>query len=168
MSNKKKGTMDPWRRVEPLRPPVCTTEQRDRSDRIDLEDLDFDADLVIPGSYVIRSKYASFAVTSVQIEAPKDALEALARCIVDVQAHKGSEVNVALRDANIGAMCRTGVGWNIPGENITASTIKADKTTIWFVEHSLNEGLRLLAQILRMPDAADSCKKYGVVVMLNA
>ncbi len=165
MTDKPKGIVDPWRRVEPLqqqkRPaPAPETEQRQR---INIEDVDRDADLAIPGNYVIRTTHASFSVTSVRIESPKDALDILAECVVE--AWRMKPLMQALQAAGIGV--RTGrYAYNVPSEEEAASTLKGGASAFWFVQKPLDQGMLVLARILRMPEAAALCKKHGVTVML--
>jgi hypothetical protein len=165
MTNKPKGILDPWRRVEPLQPqkrsaPPSQTEERQR---INIEDVDRDADLAIPGSYTIRTTHSSFHVVSVRVDTPKDALDVLADCVIE--AWRIKPLGSALSVAGVGVRNRT-YSYNVPVQNEQASTLKGGDATLWFVQKPLDQGMLILARILRMPEAAALCKKHGVTVML--
>lgn len=158
----KKGIVDPWRKVEPLRQPERKPAQASK-ERIDIGDIDRDADLAIPGRHVIRSEHASFQITSVRLETPKDALDVLANVVVDAWMHKA--VGAALLHAGVGARYRDRA-FNVPSEDVPASTLKGGNATIWFIENTIDVGMLGLARALRMPEAAAICKKHGVTVMM--
>lgn len=154
---------DPWRKVDPVRAPVRPTEEQ--RERVDVLEIDHDADLAIPGNYVIRSAHTCFNITSTRVHSPKDALDVLAECIIDVSRIK--TVGDALLDAGIGTRCRKR-SWNVPENDTPASVFKGGETTLWFVQMPIDPGMLVLARILRMPEAAVVCKKHGIAVMLNA
>jgi hypothetical protein len=161
MTDKPKGIVDPWRRVEPLRPaPPRPAPERER---INIEDVDRDADLAIPGTYTIRTTHASFNITSVRVDTPKDALDILAECIIE--AWRIKPLGNVLDSAGIGVRNRT-YAFNVPVENEQASMLKGGESALWFVQKPLDQGMLVLARILRMPEAAAICKKHGVTVML--
>lgn len=163
MTERRKGIVDPWRTVDSVRPPerVAAPTQ----ERIDIAEIDFDADLAIPGRYILRSAHSCFDVISIHIATPKDALSVLANCIWD--AHIIKPLGEALLSAGIGVRCRDRV-WNQPPTDAAASTLKSDDVTIWFVEKPFDQGMLVLARILRMPEGAHTCKRHGVTVMLTA
>ncbi len=163
MSDKPKGIVDPWRKVEPLRKPEKKPPTQAQQDRIDVAEIDRDADLAIPGRHTIRTTHASFQVISVRVETPKDALDVLANVIVDAWAHK--TVSAALFHADIGVRYRDRM-YNAPAEDVAASTLKGGNATIWFIGKPLDVGMLSLARALRMPEAAAICKKHGVTVMM--
>ena len=161
MTERRRGIVDPWRHVEPLRQPKVETPARER---VDLEDIDLDADLAIPGSYVLRSQYVNFALTSVLISTPRDALGVLASCIVSLWATKPLREDFVL--AGIGVRCGS-ISWNVPRPETRTSTLQTPDAIIWFKEKDLDQGMLDLGQILRRPEASSMCKKHGVVVMLT-
>jgi hypothetical protein len=161
MTDKPKGIIDPWRTVDPVHPPA--RERASRPERIDLEDIDFDVDLAIPGQYVIRSAHVSFRIVSTRLEEPKDALDVLITCILELA--KTKLFNEAFRGAGIGVR-RGNTEYNTPAPGAPASTLKAEERVIWFEQKSLDAGMLVLARILRMPECATACKKHGITVML--
>lgn len=161
MTERRKGILDPWRTVDSVRPPervVTPTKER-----IDVAEIDFDADLAIPGRYGIRSTRVCFDIVSVHIATPMDALSVLANCIWDL--HLIKPLGAALLAAGIGVRCRDRA-WNAPTADAPASVLKSDDVAIWFVEKPLEQGMLILARILRIPEAAPLCKRHGVTVML--
>ena len=156
----KKGIVDPWRKVEPLRP----APRRPAPEKKDLEDIDLDADLVIPGHYAIRSKHASIRITHVRIEVPKDSLDVLAECVAMLWQVK--PVSELLAQAGIGVRCRHSA-WNMPDDETPASTLKGGNATIWFIQQTLDQGMLALAKVLRTSAAASTIKTWGVVPMLT-
>lgn len=162
MTDKPKGIVDPWRRVEALQTPARKPALVER-ERIDVMDIDRDSDLAIPGRYVLRSEHVSFNIVSVRVETPKDALDVLANCIVDAWQHK--HVGAAFVHADIGIRYRDR-SFNVPSEGAQASTLKGGNATVWFIDQTLDTGMLGLARALRMPEAAAVCKKHGVTVMM--
>lgn len=157
MSNDRpKGIIDPWRRVAPLRP--------SREDRIDLEDLDHDADLAVPLQHVLRSRYASFNVVSTRLTSPASALDVLADCVGT--CWKIPALRDALIAAGIGVRCTLGA-WNVPSEETPSSTMKGESGMLWFAHVPLDEGMRRLARILRQAAAATTIKAHGITPMLT-
>ncbi len=158
----KRGIVDPWRRVEPVHPAARSTEPQ--RERIDVMEIDHDADLAIPGQYTLRSAHVAFHITSVRLNVPKDALEVLADCIMELAKLK--LFSDAFRGAGIGA--KTGrATWNPPAESLPTSTLACEGNTIWFAQAPIDQGMLLLARILRTPEAAGACRKHGIVVMLT-
>jgi hypothetical protein len=164
MTDKPKGIVDPWRRVEALKPrPRPAPVAADEHQRINIEDVDRDADLAIPGNYTIRTAHASFTITSTRLETPKDALDILAECVADAWLTR--PIGEALAAAGIAVRSKTS-SFHVPDENTPASMLKGDRGAFWFVQKPLDQGMLVLARILRMPEAAAICRKHGVTVML--
>lgn len=162
MSEKRRGIVDPWRTVDPVHAKPAAAP---RTGKKDLEDVDFDADLAIPGRYVIRSKHASFDVLSVRVRTPKDALDILAECVAELWANK--YVGVALLNADMGVRTRN-LMFNVPDASVPASRLEAVTSALWFCNVTLDRGLAKLAKILRSSAAAATLKKHGITVMLSA
>lgn len=163
MSEKRKGIVDPWRKVEPLHPPPRVA--RTLRERIDIEDIDRDADLAIPGRYTIRSAHVAFTVLSVRVAVPADAMDVLADCVATLWLNR--EVGPALVAAGIGVRCKRGT-WNVPSADEPASTLEGGASILWFIQKPIDEGMLVLARILRAPPAASTLQKFGVTVMLTA
>ena len=155
------GIVDPWKRVEPLRPTPARPEPR--PGRKDIEDVDLDADLAIPGMYTIRSEHTSFTVVSTRVSVPKDSLDVLADCVAELFLIK--KLGTALLDAGIGVKTKH-VSYNIPTSDEPSSVMKGSTGTLWFIQKPLDEGLLLLGRIMRESDAVSVTKKHGITVML--
>ncbi len=157
----KKGIVDPWKQVAPLRPAA----RPNTSERVDLEDIDLDADLEIPGRYVLRSKHASIDIVHVRVESPRSAFDVLADCLAELR--KVKPLGAAMISAGIGVRCRTGA-WNIPPEGTPASTLHSSNATVWFVGRDFDQGVLALVKLLRESAASPTLRKWGIVPMLNA
>lgn len=156
----KKGIVDPWKQVAPLRP----APRPETSERVDLEDIDLDADLEIPGRYVLRSKHASIDIVHVRVESPRTALDVLADCLADLR--KVKPLGAAMIAAGVGVRCRTG-SWNIPQEGTPASILQSSNATVWFVGRDFDQGILALVKLLRESAASSTLRKWGIVPMLN-
>lgn len=159
--SKRTGIIDPWRKVEPLRPEKAAA----RVGKKDIDDIDHDADLAVPGRYVIRGNAASFEVVSTRIDTPKDALDVLAECIAELWRNK--YVGVALQNADIGVRTKDHT-YNAPDGDTPASTLKSDHSTVWFCNEPLDKGMVKLARIMRSSAALPIVKKHGITPMLKA
>ncbi len=158
MSDKPKGIVDPWKRVDPLRAPP----RAPRTERKDLQDIDFDADLVVPGQYLIKSEHASVNVVHVRVEEPADALDILADCVVDLWSLK--PIADALLKAGVGVRGHAGMR-NVPDEETPASLLKGRDCAIWFIGETADRGMLALVRVLRLPAAANAIKKWGITPM---
>lgn len=165
MTDKPKGIVDPWRKVDAVHPTTTRPPPTETQTRIDPDQIDFDADLAIPGKYVIRSEHTSFAVTSVKVATPQDALKVLIECILGLARIR--TVGNAFVTAGIGVQLGK-VLWNAPSGDTPASALRSGDNTVWFVEKPLDQGMLVLARLLRGPEAAAACRSHGIVVMLNA
>jgi hypothetical protein len=161
MSGDRKGIVDPWRQVEPLRP---TLRERPEGKK-DLDDIDLDADLVLPGKYVVRVKGAALDVTSTRVETPKDALDVIADCLMDLWRIKA--MGKALMALDIGVRTRRGM-YNVPDEHTPTSKLESANSAIWFGGTSLEEGVAALVRLMRSSDAQPIVKKHGITPMLTA
>lgn len=159
----KTGIVDPWRLVDPVRaPPRPRPAERTQ---IDLDEIDHDADLAIPGQYTIRSRHACFHISSTRIEMVSDALDVLADCIAELYGNK--TLGIALEAAGIGVRTKSGA-WNTPSDDESASVLKSDDAIIWFIRKPADQGMLSLARILRSPIATPTLRKHGVTVMITS
>lgn len=161
MTDKRKGIVDPWRQVEPLRP---TLRERPEGKK-DLYDIDLDADLAIPGKYVLRVKGAALDVTSTRVESPKDALDVIADCLMELMRVKA--IGPALIALGVGVRTRRGMH-NVPDEEAQASRLDSANSAIWFTDVTLAEGVASLVRLMRSSDAQPIVKKHGITPMLTA
>jgi hypothetical protein len=161
MTDKRKGIVDPWREVEPLRPAL-----RERpAGKKDLEDIDFDADLEVPGKYVLRFKHVSFAVLSTRVHTPADSVDVLADCVTDMWKAKG--LGPALTELGMGVRTRRAM-YNVPGEETEASKLATEESALWFVGVTLDDGMAALARLMRSFEAQPIVRRHGITPMLNA
>lgn len=153
-SPKKPGIVDPWRVVDPIEAPK----------RPPPTGLDLDADLRVPGRYVIRSEHCSFDVTSHKITEPADAVDVLVECLAELL--KLRIMAAAFAAAGIGLRVGTWA-WNAP-EGVRAASLHNEKSTVWFTGKPFAEGMLVLARLLREPACAHVMRHYGIVVMIAA
>lgn len=159
---KKPGIVDPWRKVESLRP-APPRPPRPEHEKIDIQDIDKDADLRVPGRHVIRSKHACFDVTSHRVNTPADALNVLADCLIDLSAVPTVAEMLAAAGVGVRHMNRM---WNVPDATEPAARLAGGEAVIWFIQKPFAEGMLVLARILREPAAAHTLHKHGVTVMI--
>lgn len=159
MTDRRRGIVDPWKQVEPTRP----DPERER-ERLDLEDIDRDADLAIPGRQIIRSAHVSFEVTSVRAGTPRDALDVLATCIDEARMARPVAATLAAIGIGVRIADRR---WNEPSAGVPSSSLTGRTAVIWFAGKTLDLGMRDLARALRA-HAAMICRKHGIVVMTHA
>lgn len=162
MTKESKGIVDPWRQVDPVHP----KKERPKpvKEKIDISEIDLDADLAIPGTYIIRSEHASLKVTSVRVDTGSDALRIIAECILTLWTNKA--LAEALEDAGIGASCGR-QSRNALSKETPHSLLKAEDASVWFVEQTIDEGMLRLCKVLRSPAAAPIVSRYGITVMLS-
>lgn len=161
--SERRGIVNPWAPSAPLRPQE--RKQPTPALKKDLEDIDFDEDLAIPGTYVIRAGKASFAVTSTRVRTPKDALVILAELVLALWARKPARG--ALEKARIGASI-PGNRCNVPKRQDAASSLVAGDHAVWFGEQTLEQGALALVRVLRDGDAARVAKSFCVTPMTAA
>lgn len=160
MTDRPKGIVDPWRQVEPLHPAPAPRP----TGKKDLEDIDLDGDLAIPGKYVLRMKGAALDVVSVRVETPKDALDVIADCLVVLWQVK--PISRALAALGIGVRTQRAT-YNAPNEATPASQLASDHSMIWFIGMSLDDGVAALARLMRSSDALPIVRKFGITPMLT-
>lgn len=152
---------DPWRIVDPLVPPKEST-------RIDPNDRDVDWDFKPQQSCVVRFKACAIEVTSREIETERDALEALAKCILDLKkAQFRSEAVIVDTYAKYGQ-----VMWDVPARDIVCARLECEGVMVWFANETIDRGalrlVRALIRASRLPKLAPILKKYGVTPMLRS
>ncbi len=158
----KKGIVDPWRIVEPIKPPP-------RPNRADLGSIDFDADLRVPVTHTFRCSTGGIHISSIQMETEEDALRVLIACLFDILQTLPD--GPALLDS-IG-MTRDRAEWNKPGPKTPAAYLGAEKLQIAFHKATLDLGMRTLVRVVstvkKRPGkkGADILKKHGITPLLK-
>jgi hypothetical protein len=152
---------DPWRIVDPLTPPKEST-------RIDPSDRDVDWDFRPHQSCVVRFKACAIEVSSRDIETERDALEVLAKCVLDLKkAQFRSETIIVDTHAKYGQ-----VMWDVPPKDTPSARLECEGVVIWFANETIDRGaLRLVRALLRatrLPKFAPILKRHGVVPMLRS
>lgn len=168
MSDKPKGIVDPWRKVDLLKPaktPPAYDDDDDASLKKDVLDYDFDADLAIPDRHVIRSAHVCFDVMSTKLTKPEDALDILVTCIAELWNDR--TLSRAFADAGIGIR-RKNKTWNTPKEGTKVSAIKTDKSVLWIADKTFDQGMLSLGRILKTTLAAPTVRRHGITVMTKA
>lgn len=142
----KKGIVDPWRVVAPLRPePVAA---RPEKQKMNPEDIDMDADLRVTQFYVLRSKHGSIRVDSKVIATEDDALKLIVECFLALSATP--RYAALFKEAEL-------------------SSCVTDDTTLRFSKHAFDEGVRTLIGVLNSigRDNPALLKKYGISTLLR-
>lgn len=161
MTERRKGIVDPWRQVEPLRPAPTTRAPGKK----DLEDIDLDSDLAVPGKHVLRTRSAALDVVSTRVDTPKDALDVVADCVVALYQTKATSRAIAALDIGVRTRHAT---YNAPDDKTMASKLESDTSVIWFIGVTLDEGVAALARLMRSSAAQPVVRKFGITPMLTA
>jgi len=137
----KKGIVDPWRVVEPLRAPPKKAPPP--PGRIAPADLDRDRDLRDSYTHNFRCAHGNIEVTSRDIETDSDALRELVGCLF---ALLETRTGPGLFDASIG-FSLGGRVWNRqPGKPSTG--LSADEAAVYFCELTFDQGMLVLIRNL--------------------
>ena len=172
----KKGIVDPWRivtpLVEPKKAPRVATQTKAK---IDLANIDWDADLRVPGMYIFRATGCCIKVTNKQIFTGCDALRDLVQCLFQIlELIDGPDL---LEEANIGLVLHDRE-WLVPQAEVRASLLStpvdyAPKSMLYFRMQSQDHGMlrlvRLLNRVIRRPGTAGEyiVKRWGVEPILR-
>lgn len=160
--SKPKGIVDPWRQVDRLRQPPRVEPT---SSKINLEDIDFDADLQIPGRHIIRAEHASIDITHVRVDSARASLDVLVDCLAEMR--KVKPLGSSMISVGIGIRGRHGA-WNVPPDGTEATVLQSSDSTLWFLGKNFDQGMLALVRLLRETAAVPIVKKWGIVPMLNA
>lgn len=144
----RKGICDPWRVVEPFEPPkpVALPERR----RVNLDDIDFDADLRMPETCLFRSRHGSIRVKNKQVASSNDGLRDLVRCLFQILEQEDGPG--LFEDINVG-FSLLDRKWLEPAAEVTASRLRTTEdyrpaATIWFRQQSFDRGMLGLIKLL--------------------
>jgi hypothetical protein len=158
----KKGIVDPWRVVAPLRPEK--EEVLPTKPKINPGEVDLDAELRVTQYYILRSAYGSIRIDSKDIATENDALKLLIACflhLVSTPKHR-----TLFKEAGIGfeTLKRQ---WNVPA--IPLAVVKTEESSLYFAKHSHERGMLALIGILNQINREDRglLKKYGVSTLLR-
>jgi len=176
MSDGKKGIVDPWRIVAPLTPPEKPPRQATQTKaKIDLANIDWDADLRTPGSHIFRAEGACIQVTNKQIDTAADALRDLVQCLFQIlELFDGPDL---LEEAGIG-VSRQGREWLVPAAGVPATRLATPdnyvpRTELYFIRQSYDHGMvklvRLLNQVRKRTANGGEyiVKRWGVAPILR-
>lgn len=157
-----KGIVDPWRVVTPVVEPP-------REPRIDLRDIDLDADLRTPNRYTFRTANASIQVNSVRIETGCDALRDLANLLFNLIEIR--EAAAQLKAAGV-SFETNGRAWNMGLERVGSTLATPESyltpTRLHFADPDLNQGMERLVRVLTQaksrpgPLGAALFKRWGI------
>lgn len=166
---KKRGIIDPWRIVEPIKPePPKPAPQG----RIDLDQIDFDKDLKARQSWVLRSKHGSIEVASKEIVTASDGLRHLVGCLFNIlEQIDGPDL---FEQAGIG-FTLDAREWNMPAKGVPvarhATSEGTPVATLFFLNQPNDSGMlrliRVLLTIQRRPgfEGVDILHRWGVQPM---
>jgi hypothetical protein len=161
----RRGIVDPWRVVEPLHkpapPPAPAPNQR-----INLDQIDFDANIRPMQQCAIRCRSGSILMRSNRIANGNDALRDLAQCLTELSTLKDmrtdwSNACVALGDAELASNAR--------GAFITTQPGYTPATTIVFAAQTYDDGMLRLIKFLNLATRRHPAmlKSWGVVPMMR-
>jgi len=156
----KKGIVDPWRIVAPLRPEPEVVRPPEKQ-KVNPSDIDLDAELRITQYYILRSTKGSVRIDSKDITTESDAIKLLVHCFMHlVTTPKHATL---FKDAGIGFSSHER-RWNVPTE--PASTLKTKESTLYFAKQTFDEGMLALVGVLNRI-GRDVLQKYGVSTLLR-
>jgi hypothetical protein len=159
----KKGIVDPWRVVVPLRsePEVIRPPEKQK---INPSDIDLDAELRITQYYILRSPQGSVRIDSKDIASENDAVKLLVHCFLHLVATP--KYAVFFKEAGIG-FSTSERQWNAP--TTPAAIVKTEDSTLYFAKHTYAEGMLALVSVLNRINRADRSllRKYGVSTLLR-
>lgn len=162
----KRGIVDPWRVVSPLRPEK--EEVLPAKPKIDPGDVDLDAELRVTQYYILRSAHGSIRIDSKDIVTECDAIKLLVLCFL----HLVTTPKFALlfKEAGIG-FSTLKREWNMPltPPPPPCSFRVTDEATLYFTRHSHEKGMLALIGVLNQINREDRglLKKYGVSTLLR-
>jgi hypothetical protein len=156
----KKGIVDPWRIVDPVRPAP-------REARKDLGQ-DVDADLRMARQYTFRCSGGGLHVKSRNLNTDADALAAIVACLFDLMALPN--IKTLLTNERIGL--RLGKrSWNLPKEGTAGANLETDNARLIFVNNTLDEGMKRLVRLFALAKKKDAetkfLQKHGVTPLLR-
>lgn len=168
MSEKKTGIVDPWRIVEPLKAPKPATPEPNR--KIDLNEIDFDADLRSAQTCIFKSDYGSVIVTARDLETQSHGLRHLVRCLFEILGWPDGQR--LLEAASIGLEYGPRI-WLKPSDGERASLLQTTedftpRSTIWFIRQTYDDGMRALIKLLNdtrkrvSPTENTILKRWGI------
>lgn len=152
---------DPWRIVDPITPVAEPAKQG----RINLEDRDIDFDIRPYQSCVFRFKSCSIEVSARDLTTPRDALEVLAKCILELKKARPQFAST-IHAKWVGDMS------DVPNDKGTAfSRFECENVILWFAGMGLEHGALHLTRCLigagRDQKLAPIMKRHGVTPMLR-
>lgn len=161
----KKGIVDPWRVVSPLRPEK--EEILPAKPKVDPGDVDLDAELRVTQYYIFRTTHGSIRIDSKDIATENDALKLLVACFFHLTT--APKYRNLFKSEGIG-FATANRSWNVP--TTTASSFsfwKTDDATLYFAKYSHEKGMIALIGVLNQINREDRglLKKYGVSTLLR-
>ena len=166
----KKGIIDPWRIDEPFHKPAPSMTPTPEHKKINLSDIDWDADLRVAEAFIFQSRHGSIKVQNKAIASGNDALRDLVRCLFQIlETMEGPDL---LENAKIGMKLHTRE-WQEPVSDLPVSRMRSTEAyipeaTIWFLQQTYDEGMlrliRLLNNIRKRPgkNGVEILNKWGV------
>lgn len=146
----KKGIVDPWRIDEPFHKPAPPPSMGMERKKINLSDIDWDADLRVAESYIFQSRHGSIKVQNKTITSGNDALRDLVCCLFQVlETMDGPDL---LENAKIGIKLHTRE-WQEPVADLPVARMRSTEAytpeaTIWFLQQTFDEGMLRLIRLL--------------------
>lgn len=159
----KKGIVDPWRVVAPLRPEPDVVRLPEKQ-KVNPSDIDLDAELRITQYYVLRSPKGSVRIDSKDIATENDAVKLLTHCFLHLVCTP--KYAAFFKEAGIG-FSTPERRWNVPKG--PASTLTTEESTLYFAKQAFDEGMLALVSVLNRinRDNRGLLSKYGVSTLLR-
>lgn len=170
----KKGIVDPWRVAEPFEKPKPAPLPTAR--RINISEVDFDADLKVAEVCYIRSPRGTIEVKNKRLTSGNDALRDLVQCLFQIlEEEDGPDL---FEEINVGFKLH-GRAWlepavDVPAASIATSSDYVPEARIWFLRQPFGDGMlrliKLLNAVQRRPGAGgeDILKKWGITPMMRS
>lgn len=159
----KKGIVDPWRVVDPIKAPP-------RPAGVDLNQVDMDEDLRVPLHHTFRCAAGGIQVKSVRMETEEDALRILIVCLFEIQMSPNGRGR--LEKAGIGFTLESRE-WNMPGPTTPSSYLGSGRICVAFHKQPFEQGMRSLIRVIgitkRLPGriGVGILKKHGIDPLLR-
>jgi hypothetical protein len=174
MTPPKKGIVDPWRVVDPIKPPPKPAATFTKK-KINLNEIDFDADLRLPETMTLSSKHGTVMIKNTRISTANDGLRDLVQCLFQIlELYDGPEL---FDRAAVGFKLADRV-WLEPPPGVRAAAVSTapgymPETALWFHKTSYDSGMLQLIRLLNnvnrrtAKEGSDILKRWGVIPMVR-
>jgi hypothetical protein len=158
----KKGIVDPWRIVDPIKPPPRQA--------VDLAHVDMDDDLRVPLQHTFRCRTGGIQVKSTRMETEEDALRVLLACLFEILESPNGPPR--FESSGIGFTLESRE-WNMPGPKVPSSYLGSGRVCIAFHRQTFEQGMRSLVRVIGITKrllgrmGINILKKHGISPILR-